>query len=327
MLPPQLKTSPVFNTYWRFAALRQEIFFRRMSGPPPWTNDPILQKHKFTNAYRASDRVSQYLIRNVIYEGANTNYDDYDIIFRILLFKIFNKIETWEALLKEVDPCLRTFSMARYGKIFDNLRQDGQAIYSQAYMMSQPPLGFTGKHYNHLALLIDIMKDYEKITKAKSMSDIFNFLRSKAGLGDFLAYQYTVDINYSSVVNFDESSFVVPGPGARDGIRKCFTDIGNLTEVDVIKYVAEYQDEAFRQLKEQGITFYSLWGRPLQWIDCQNLFCETDKYAREAHPEILGISGRSRIKQKYDASAGVIKSKIDYFYPPKWNLQTSELAA
>ena len=63
-----LKPTPVYDTYWRFAAERQRVFFRRLEGlPPPWTDDPILSAYKFTNAYRASDRVSQYLIRHVIY--------------------------------------------------------------------------------------------------------------------------------------------------------------------------------------------------------------------------------------------------------------------
>src|SRR5438094_843323 len=60
------RPSPVYETYWRFAAERQRIFFSRLAGDPaPWTVDPILGSYKFTNAYRASDRVSQYLIRNV----------------------------------------------------------------------------------------------------------------------------------------------------------------------------------------------------------------------------------------------------------------------
>src|SRR6266478_3555701 len=93
-----LQPTVVFTTYWRFAAERQEIFFRRLKNPdPPWTNDPVLQRHKFTNAYRASDRVSQYLIRNVIYD-----YDQSpeEVFFRTILFKLFNKIETWELLQK-----------------------------------------------------------------------------------------------------------------------------------------------------------------------------------------------------------------------------------
>ena len=65
-----LKPTPVYNTYWRFAAERQNVFFRRVEGrPPPWTHDPVIRAHKFTNAYRASDRVSQYLIRRVIYRA------------------------------------------------------------------------------------------------------------------------------------------------------------------------------------------------------------------------------------------------------------------
>ena len=66
-----LKTTPVFDTYWRFASERQEVFMRRVLGKrPPWTADPILGGHRFTNVYRASDRVSQYLIRHVIYDGS-----------------------------------------------------------------------------------------------------------------------------------------------------------------------------------------------------------------------------------------------------------------
>src|SRR6266705_3048098 len=57
------KPTKVYDTFWRFAAERQEIFFRRLEEfPPPWTCDPILNEYKFTNAYRASDRTSQFLI-------------------------------------------------------------------------------------------------------------------------------------------------------------------------------------------------------------------------------------------------------------------------
>jgi hypothetical protein len=63
-----LRPTVVYDSYWRFAAERQQVFFRRLEGlAPPWTDDPVLLAHKFTNAYRASDRISQYLIRRVIY--------------------------------------------------------------------------------------------------------------------------------------------------------------------------------------------------------------------------------------------------------------------
>ena len=65
-----LKKTKVYDTYWQFACERQNIFMRKlMGGKCNLTNDMILREYKFTNAYRASDRVSQYLIRNVIYQS------------------------------------------------------------------------------------------------------------------------------------------------------------------------------------------------------------------------------------------------------------------
>lgn len=63
-----LKATPVFDTYWRFAAGRQSLFMQRVLGMPlPWTNDTALARHRFTNAYRAAARVNQYLIGHVLY--------------------------------------------------------------------------------------------------------------------------------------------------------------------------------------------------------------------------------------------------------------------
>lgn len=64
------KRQEVYDLYWYFAAERQNIFYNKLNGmEEPWTDDPILQEYKFCNAYRASDRVSQYLLKNVIYNG------------------------------------------------------------------------------------------------------------------------------------------------------------------------------------------------------------------------------------------------------------------
>ena len=88
--------TPAVRSYWALAAERQAIFFRRLRGQqPPWTEDPVLAANRFTNAYRASDRVSQFLINDVIY-GAPV--DERSTVLRVLLFKIFNRIETWLCL-------------------------------------------------------------------------------------------------------------------------------------------------------------------------------------------------------------------------------------
>src|SRR5579883_7833 len=81
------RVTAVFDTYWRFAAERQRIFHARASGQrPPWSSDPVLGIYRFTNAYRAADRVTQFLINKVI-PGSG---DPVDTVFRTLLFKLFN---------------------------------------------------------------------------------------------------------------------------------------------------------------------------------------------------------------------------------------------
>lgn len=310
-----LKTTPVFDTYWRFAAERQEVFMRRVHGDrPPWTEDPILGVHRFTNTYRASDRVSQYLIRHVIYEGSQKPEE---VFFRTLLFKFFNKIETWEALRTKLGAVTwRGFMFEAYAKVLDRLLADGERIYSAAYIMPSPAFGSPRKHRNHLRLIEHMMGDgaARKLARASALQEVFELLRGYPSLGGFLAFQFAIDLNYSELTDFSEMEFVVAGPGARDGIRKCFKDTAGLTEAEIIQVMAERADAEFERL---GMRFQDLWGRPLQLIDCQNVFCEVSKYARVAHPDVTGESGRTRIKQKY-APRPV---PVPQWYPPKWGLK------
>ncbi len=313
----RLKPSPVYNTYWRFAAERQCVFFRRLERcPPPWTHDPVLRAHKFTNAYRASDRVSQYLIRSVIYRPDLPGDPD-EVVFRILLFKLFNKIETWELLEKELGPLIYAeYSFKRYDQVLGRAMARGQTIYSAAYIMpSGGSLGHERKHRNHLTLIERMLVGDlpARLAGASSMQQAFNLIRGYPTIGDFLAYQYVTDVNYSTITNFTGMEFVVPGPGAIDGVRKCFTDTGGMTDSDVIRVTTERQEAEFDRL---GLDFRTLWGRRLQLIDCQNLFCEVDKYARVVHPEASGVSGRTRIKQKLRPN----EDPIEYWYPPKWEI-------
>jgi thymidylate kinase len=307
--------SQVYDTYWRFAAKRQDVFFKRACHAlPPWTDDPILSHFKFTNAYRASDRVSQFLIRNVIYSG---DQQPDEVFFRTILFKLFNKIETWQLLERTLGPLTAaTFDVHSFDNVLTTAMARKQAIYSAAYIMpSGGKHGEPKKHLNHLMLLRNMLADSvpQRMTQMKRMRDVFELLLSYPMIGDFLAYQYATDLNYSVLTSFSEMAFVVPGPGARDGIRKCFKDLGGLNEADIIKMVADRQQVEFARL---GIEFKSLWGRSLQLIDCQNLFCEVDKYARHAHPDIVGITGRTRIKQVFRSTP----LQIEYWYPPKWGL-------
>jgi hypothetical protein len=152
---------------------------------------------------------------------------------------------------------------------------------------------------------------HKKITEAASLQRVFTVLRTYPMIGDFLAFQYTIDINYSEIINFSESEFIVAGPGARSGIQKCFSAWNQMTYEDVIKLVTDLQEIEF---EKRGLQFQSLGGRRLQLIDIQNLFCEIDKYARVRFPETATASKRSRIKQRFKPNF----KTIEYWYSPKW---------
>lgn len=314
----ELRPTVVFDSYWRFAAERQAIFFRRLAGEPgPWTGDPVLSRYRFTNAYRAIDRVSQFLIREVIY-GAGRSMAPSEQLFRVLLFKLFNKIDTWNLLEAQLGSLTwEGFDPHAYDQVLTAAMHDGRRLYSAAYII--PPVKWADgdkiKHRGHLHLIRLALNGNlgERLSGATSLNQVFTALKELPSLGNFLAFQFAIDLNYADIVNFPEDSFVVAGPGARDGIAKCFHNSSGFLAEDIIEFMCDRQDTEFERL---GLDFQNLWGRRLQLIDCQNLFCEISKYARVAHPDMAGVSGRTRIKQ-------IFKPALDHhgvWFPPKWGI-------
>lgn len=313
-----LETTPVFDAYWQFAAERQRIFFRRVarSNALEFSDDPILATYKFTNAYRASDRISQYLIRSVIFDKAAPS-DPVNLFLRILLFKLFNKIETWEALSAVRGTIsTSTFDLQAFDAVLNDRMDAGQRNYSAAYIMpSATKFGHKRKHTNHLRL-IEWMLERQlptRLAASETLREAYELLLAVPSLGPFLAFQFAIDLNYSPLMDHSEMDFVVAGPGALDGISKCFTNVSQVAPADIIAAMAERQDQMFA---ERDIAFPSLWGRPLQLIDCQNLFCEISKYSRVAFPNVGGVAGRTRIKQKFQATGALPMP----FYPPAWKI-------
>jgi hypothetical protein len=318
-----MKPTAVFDTYWRFAAERHAMYTRRLAGGAgPWTDDPILRTYRFTNVYRAADRVSQFLISEVQH-GPHRSQAPAEVLFRTILFKLFNRVETWRLLEERLGPVSWQASrLEAIAEVLDAAFARGVRLYSAAYIMPAPRLGAARKHANHLALLRLMMEDglHERIASAGSLADVFRLLTGYPSLGRFLAFQYTIDLNYSSLISFKEDDFVVAGPGALDGISKCFVDVGDRTPEEVIHWVADNQE---REFASRGLNFGGLFGRRLQPIDCQNLFCEISKYARVAYPEVKGIADRTRIKQRYKPAAAPLPRPS---FPPAWRLQVPEQA-
>lgn len=142
---------------------RHQIYLRRLQNRRgPWSKDPIFQEYKFTNVYRVLDRTTQYLIKNVINTGPQTHVE---CCFRVLLFRIFNRIETWELLVEnlgtldaEGEKTLTwdSFEVDKYLEVLQDAHDQGVTLYTSAYQIHAPPMGGDNSFHNHLNL-VDLM--------------------------------------------------------------------------------------------------------------------------------------------------------------------------
>jgi hypothetical protein len=315
--PPKPREE-VFDLYWYFAAERHAIFQRRVEGRSrPWTHDPILATFKFCNVFRAADRVSQYLIRDVAY--APDAGSPADRLFQIVAFRTFSKIETWRELrsLLGRPPIIADLADSTLESALSRIREKNGGLYTGAFILCATDVFGRGlKHLNHVELFREMFVRTnlaDRLLEATSLRRIYELLHEYLLMGDFMSYQTAIDLNYSDALraDFNENSFTKPGPGALRGIRKVFHHLGSLTPEGAISWMVERQESEFRR---RNLPFTGLWGRQLHAIDCQGLFCEVDKYCREALPTLT--SARKRIKMRYATHP----EPLSLYFPNKWNL-------
>ncbi len=313
---PPVPRPGIYDLYWYFASERQRVFERRVAGETgPWTQDPILREFKFCNVFRAADRVSQYMIRDVCYHDEPCTAEDR--LFQITAFRTFSKAATWTTVRDILGryPVLDDLADGSFGQALDTARQRNGGLYTGAFILcATDAYGQPAKHLNHVELFRHMFLHDQlgsRLLNARSLHEVYQLLHGFPLMGDFMSYQITIDLNYSSLLDYSENDFTQAGPGALRGIRKCFQDPGDYTPADIVHWMTDRQEHEFARL---GLPFSGLWGRPLQAIDCQGLFCETDKYCRQAAPELT--SARKRIKTRYTPTP----EPISLFFPPKWGI-------
>lgn len=316
MKRPPVPRQRIYDLYWYFAAERQRVFERRTAGEPgPWTDDAILREFKFCNVFRAADRVSQYMIREVCYHGEDCAPEDR--LFQITAFRTFSKTATWDTVREILgrSPTLEDLADGSFGAALDETKRRNGGLYTGAFILcATDAYGQPGKHRNHVELWRHMFLHDQlgtRLLDASSLEEVYWLLHGYPLMGDFMSYQTAIDLNYSDLMGFSENDFTQAGPGALRGIRKCFEDTGDYTPAEIVVWMTARQDEEFARL---GLPFDGLWGRPLHAIDCQGLFCETDKYCREAAPELA--SARKRIKARFSPTPDPVR----LFFPPKWGI-------
>jgi hypothetical protein len=255
------------------------------------------------------------MIRDVCYHDEHCT--DEDRLFQITAFRTFSKTVTWTTVRDILGryPTLDDLADGSFGNALDQARQRNGGLYTGAFILcATDAYGQASKHRNHVELFRHMFLHDQlggRLVEAKSLGEVYGLLHGYPLMGDFMSYQTAIDLNYSSLMNFSENEFTQAGPGALRGIRKCFEDLGDYTPAEIVLWMTERQGDEFARL---GLPFGGLWERPLHAIDCQGLFCETDKYCREAAPELA--SARKRIKARFTPTP----ESVCLFFPPKWGI-------
>lgn len=286
---------PSFDEFWRFTHDRYDLYVNRLLlGRPVPSGDPVLDGNRFTNTFRATDRVSQRLL-HIQLEGPQ---DPESLVLRTLLFKVFNKESTWDAIVAELgEPSWPgNWNPTRVNALLADRLASGEKIFTGSYMMVNPLTKGWVKHEFYVDMITVVMENYLPVLlESQSMRELVSRLNDVPGIGDFLAYQYAVDLNYSPLFGFSEDEYVLPGHGARRGIVKLFGD-------------SRMADRKVRSLLDDRDRGPLLRGqRPMHLTDLQNMLCEYDKYTRAA----------GGMKQRYRPDPRPLPDPI---FPPSWRL-------
>lgn len=318
-----------FAWYLYWICERMNIFWRKYKGEPaPWTEDEILNNFKFTNVYRCLDRVSQYLIRRVIYNGKQ--YEPEDMFFRILLFKHFNKCETWDLLEKEFGDITYETGFENIAKFLDEKIKEGVSIYGDAYIIGCffypfPEYAYIkhlSKHRAHFRIWDDEIFQNGHLydfLEAQSLEDLYTTFRKMRIHGDFTAQQFAIDMNYSPLFNFSENDFVITGPGSLKGISWIFdgAKTKGFDNVGAIHWISEhFEEKMYEFCKETGMKWNPLpWEQVPTLTNLQNTLCECSKFAKGLEMNFSNGKKSERIKHTYKPT----RTNIKFVFPPKWN--------
>jgi hypothetical protein len=217
-----------------FATLRHKIWLRKTYGYSlDLEESAVLDQHHYTNIWRELDRNSIYLF-NEIQGWAVADHFEYTFAQTVadtIRFRLFNKIETSQAMLQEFDTLENAFAnpIRLYG-FLSNRKANFTGAYVRCPDLSQLCHATSNK---------DLIPAAEAISRAivleRDARKAWRLLRSIFSIGDFLADQLLMDLVWVGsaldAANNSVSNWFSPamGPGAKAGLKYCEdTDQGNL---------------------------------------------------------------------------------------------------
>lgn len=279
--------NPKIKDFYKFIYDRQLIWHRKeVVGLPreKWTDDPILYKNKFCNAYRELDKCSIHLLDNVIY---NPRLNLEDKVFNIILYRRFNTPDFY-SFIRPMK--IQEYDWKSCEKIMDHIKKNKINLFNSAYIICQRTFQSEyrkkDKHVQQLLLLNKIMLDWDmfyiKFLSQKTYKDAHKYLTTISLTGGFLAQQYLIDITYIAEFRnrWDINSTVDVGPGAIGAIELLYEKRKDVPYETYCKLLWSHQEKYLSRLDWKRISYKRsiAGGEYLRLSDIQNCLCEFRKY-------------------------------------------------
>ena len=259
---------------------REAIRLARENGyEAPWTADVVLDKYKFTNIHRSDDRVSKWIIENVIdlYE------DRADLWFTLLVVRLINWPPTLAALLEnQVIPCTPAeFNPELFEAVLEFLKETRGKVYSGAYMLYPTKMDPGGNKSKAVAKYIigDVVLKADDIQKTLqddvTIERFVNVMSRCFGISTFIAGQVAADLTYSTkhlCFASDLFEYAPIGPGSSRGLNYLFNRAPNAG------WTQEEFNLKLRQIFKLILDVLEIDDMTLH--DVQNCMCEYSKYCR-----------------------------------------------
>jgi hypothetical protein len=254
---------------------RQEVWHKRfiLKENQPWSKDKIFQRNKFTNVYRELDRHSQWQIQNVLLKEK----DRLEIIWKLLLFRIFNKPELFDFIgsvksksFKGKMPSYYKFDKQEFFDLVSEFRSTGESPFTNAYYINSTFAKGTRDECYCFVTVPMIHSNIKKINKlclnSEDPEQIVSFFRTIPGVAQFIAHEFYQDFTYAprysgiEIMKFDQNDYTNVGPGASLGVRLIFPALVGKEQEDAIHILT---DIAKKKLKEYGDFKYLHWNKNL----------------------------------------------------------------
>jgi hypothetical protein len=145
----------------------------------------------------------------------------------------------------------------------------------------------------------------DAVKSASSLKRVWQVFNDTQGFGRFLAYELSIDVNYSRLIDFSENDWVNAGPGCKRGILWIWgaRDSSKRWE-DYIAFLQARQ-ETFISRADRLAEWHEVWpGYPMTLRGVEHSLCEFQKYARvRYHTNPDGTPSRSATRKYVLATA------------------------